>query len=48
MKYLNSFRGLCSLSEIKEWYIGESEYLKKLLGTGFENTIFISEGGEVE
>ncbi len=31
-----------SLTSIKVWYMGESEELKKLIGVGMYNTIFIS------
>jgi len=46
-KYIKSTTRMMSLPEIKEWHQGESEELKKLIGFGFENHLFISENGVV-
>ena len=46
-EYIKSTIRMMSLPEIKEWYEGESGGLKKLIGFGFENHLFISENGVV-
>ena len=48
MGYIKSVTRHCSLTEIKAWHIGESEHLAKLIGTGFKNTLFVSNNGRVE
>lgn len=48
MKHIKSCTRFCSLSQIKAWHIGESEHLKKVLGIGFENTLFISKNNLVD
>jgi len=41
--YCKSIKRPSSLTDIKAWHIGESEELKKWIGTGFFNHIFVSE-----
>lgn len=36
-----------TLFDIKAWYLGELEELRKAIGFGFENTIFVSEDNNV-
>lgn len=36
-----------SLFDVKAWYLGELEELRKAIGFGFENTIFVSEDNVV-
>lgn len=36
-----------NLAQLKAWYIGEKDYLKKMLGVGFENTLYVSENYQV-
>ncbi|MFH1787729.1 MAG: hypothetical protein ABH811_02990 [archaeon] len=48
MGYIKSVTRMYFLGTIKEWYHGESEGVKKMLGIGFYNTIYISQGGFVE
>ncbi|MCR4327172.1 MAG: hypothetical protein NUV46_01160 [Nanoarchaeota archaeon] len=37
-----------NLDKIKAWYMGESEDLPKLIGTGFKKTIFVCKNGAVD
>ena len=46
-EYVKSTTRIMSLPEVEEWYQGESEELKKLIGFGFDNHLFISENGVV-
>ncbi len=46
-EYIKSTTRMMSLPEVEEWYQGESEELKKLIGFGFDNHLFISENGVV-
>ena len=48
MGFIKSVTRFCSLSEIKAWHIGESEHLTELIGTGFKNTLFVSNKGSVK
>jgi hypothetical protein len=46
-EYIESTTRMMSLPEVQEWHQGESEELKKLMGFGFNNHLFISEKGAV-
>ena len=46
-QYKKSVGRECSLFDVKAWYEGESEELKKLIGLGFFNHVFVSENGFV-
>ncbi|MBU2104488.1 MAG: hypothetical protein KKF67_01790 [Nanoarchaeota archaeon] len=48
MTYIKSVARIYSHPTIQEWHIGESEYLKRMLYTGFYNTLYISKDGVVE
>lgn len=36
-----------NLTQLKAWYVGEKDYLKRVLGVGFENTIYVCENNQV-
>ena len=41
--YHSNVQRHCSLTDIRAWYLGESEELEKLIGVGYYNTFFLCE-----